>query len=83
MNENYQFDVYQEICTNICWSGDHNCMEHDDDNQLLGINVKQLVDHDENGREEKFLCEKCEYISMRMEDVKTHYLTKHKKSYLC
>ena len=39
MSKNDQFYVYQEICLNICWGGFHKCMDHDEDNDLLGVNV--------------------------------------------
>ena len=83
MDEYDQFDVYQEICMNICWSGDHKCMEHDEDNLLLGLNVEQLRDDYENGRQERFMCEKCEYIGKELEDVKKHFMANHKKLYSC
>ena len=83
MDEYDQFDVYQEISMNICWSGDHKCMEHDEDNLLLGVNVEQLRDDYDNGRQERFLCEKCDYISKEMEDVNKHFMANHKKSYSC
>ena len=83
MSEYDQFDVYQEICLNICWSGFHKCMDHDEDNELLGVNVAQIRDDYENRRKEKFHCEKCQYVSKEMEDVKNHYMEKHTKSYSC
>ena len=83
LNENEQFDVYQEICMNICWGGDHKCMAHDADNKLLGVDVEKIRDDYNNGRKEKFHCEKCEYLSTEIEDVRRHFMTKHKKSFPC
>ena len=83
MDENDQFDVYQEICLNICWGGIHKCMKYDEDNELLGVSVEKIRDDYNNRREEKFHCEKCEFFSTKMEDVKEHFMTKHKKSYSC
>ena len=83
MNERDQFDVYQEICLTICWSGFHKCMDHDEDNELLGVNVDKIRDDYKNRREEIFHCEKCTFFSKEMEDVKQHYMKKHTKSYTC
>ena len=83
MDENDQFDVYQEICLNICWEGFHKCMEYDEDNELLGVSVEKINDDYKNRREEKFHCEKCEFFSKNMDDVKEHFMTKHEKSYSC
>ena len=75
MNERDQFDVYQEICLTICWSGFYKCMDHDEDNKLLGVNVEKIRDKYKNRREEKFHCEKCTFVSKEMEE--------HIKSYSC
>ena len=83
MSKNDQFYVYQEICLNICWGGFHKCMDHDEDNELLGVNVAQMRDDYENRRKEKFHFEKCQFVSKKMEDVKNHYMEKYNKSYLC
>ena len=83
MNEHDQFDVYQEICLNICWSGFHKCMEYDEDNELLGVNVEKIRDDYNNQREERFYCENCTFSSKEMEEVKTHFEKKHIKSYSC
>ena len=61
MDENEQFDVKEEICMNICWGGDHKCMDHEDDNKLLGVDVEKLRDDYNNSRKEKYQCEKCKY----------------------
>ena len=42
-----------------------------------------MRDYYENRRKEKFHCEKCQYVSKEMEDVKNHYMEKHTKSYSC
>ena len=83
MSENDQFDVYQEICMNICWGGFHKCVEHDEDNELLGVNVQRLNDDFQNRREEEYQCEKCNFCSKDMEAVKEHFLKQHRKSYSC
>ena len=83
MTEYDQFDVYQEICLTICWSGFHKCMDYDEDNELLGVDVGKIRDDYNNRREEKFHCEKCIFFSKDMEDVKVHYLKKHTISYTC
>ena len=83
MSEYDQFDVGQEICLNICWSGFHKCMDYDEDNELLGVNVEKIRDDYNNRREERFFCEQCNYFSKEMEDVKIHYMKKHKKLYSC
>ena len=83
MNENDQFDVYQEICVNICWSGFHKCMEYDEDNELIGVNVDKIRDDYNNRSEEMFYCEKCKYCSKKMDDVKKHFMLNHKKTYKC
>ena len=61
MDENEQFDVKEEICMNIRWGGDHKCMDHEDDNKLLGVDVEKLRDDYNNSRKEKYQCEKCKY----------------------
>ena len=83
MSENDQFGVYQEICMNICWGGFHKCVEHDEDNKLLGVNVQRLNDDFQNRREEEYQCEKCNFCSKDMEAVKEHFLKQHRKSYSC
>ena len=83
MDEYNQFDVYQEICLTICWSGYHKCMDHDEDNELLGVDVVKIRDDYNNRRKEKFHCEKCNYLSTEMEEVKNHFLAKHEKEYSC
>ena len=59
----------------------HKCMEYDEDSALLRVSVEKIRDDYNNRREEKFHCEKCEFFSKKMEDVKEHFTTKHKKSY--
>ena len=83
MDEYEQFDVYQEICLTICWSGYHKCQDHDEDNELLGVDVVKIRDDYNNRRKEKFHCEKCNYLSTDMEDVKNHFMAKHEKVYSC
>ena len=78
MNEYNQFEVYQEICLNICWAGDHKCMDHIEDNALLGVNVDKIRDDYNNRREEIFYCERCDCKSKGMENVRKHFLAKHK-----
>ena len=63
MNEYDQFEVYQEICLNICWAGDHKCMDHIEDNALLGVKADKIRDDYNNCREEIFYCEnECESL---------------------
>ena len=83
MDENQQWDVGEEICMNICWGGSHKCMNHDDDNELLGVDVVKIRDDYENCRRDKFHCEKCEYSSTKMEEVKNHFIINHEKEYSC
>ena len=68
---------------NICWGGSHKCMNHDDDNELLGVDVVKIRDDYENCRKDKFHCEKCEYFSTKMEEVKNHFIINHEKKYSC
>ena len=81
MNDYDQFEVYQEICLNICWGGDHKCFDHDEDNRLMGIDVHKIRDDYNNDREEEFKCENCSYSNKEMETVRSHFLLKHKDSY--
>ena len=83
MNEHDKFDVYQEISFNICWSGFQKCMECNEDNELLGVNVEKIRDDYNNQREESFYCEKCTFSRKDMEDVKKHFEKKHIESYSC
>ena len=81
MNEEEHFDVKEEICVNICWGGDHKCFDHNEDNELLGVDVEKLRDDYDNGRKEKFNCEKCEYFSTKMDEVKKHFMTHQENTY--
>ena len=81
MSEYDQFEVYQEICLNICWGGDHKCMDHNVDNNLLGVDVEKVRDDYNNGRKEMYYCESCAYESSTIENVKHHFVTNHRENY--
>ena len=83
MDEYEQFDVKEEICANICWGGDHKCFDHEEDNELLGVDVEKIRDDYNNSRKETFHCEKCKYVSKDMDNVRKHFLAQHEISYSC
>ena len=42
MDDDNQFEVKEEICTNICWCGYHKYLEHEQDNECMRVDIKKL-----------------------------------------
>ena len=79
MDDDDQFEVKEEICANICWCGHHKCFDHDQDNELMGVNVIKL--RAGNDDEETYYCEDCDFKSDLMESVKNHFMLNHRDTY--
>ena len=77
-----KYEVNEYICINICWQGDHRCYDKDEDNELLGLDVKRINEDFRNCVEvETFKCEVCEFTSSTIKNVKGHFLNNHKNNY--
>ena len=71
-----------ELCLNLCWRGYHVCLEKDEDNLLLGIDIPYLrwcIYNDDV--KNKFKCLACSYASEEMEDVNKHFMEKHRDTF--
>ena len=70
------------MCGYICWQGDHKCFEKEEENDLLGVDVKKIKDDYKNCVfEETFKCEMCNFKSTSMKTVRSHFLNKHREDY--
>ena len=77
-----KYEVNDYMCDNICWQGDHKCFEKEEENDLIGVDVKKIKDDFRNCvYEERYKCEMCNYQSKTMKQVNTHFLDKHKTDY--
>ena len=79
MDDGEKYEVQDFICYNICWQGDHKCLEKEEENELLGIDVFRIKQDFRNCvEEESFKCEMCDYTGYEMKDVKEHFLKTHR-----
>ena len=82
MDDGEKYEVNEYICFNICWQGDHKCYEKEEENNLLGIDVKKIKEDYRNCvEEETFTCEMCEFVSSEMKNVQEHFLHTHRNEY--
>ena len=82
MDESEKYEVNELICFNTCWQGDHKCYDKDEDNELLGVDVKKIKEDFRNCVEEDtFKCEMCEFTSSTLKKVKGHFVNNHRNDY--
>ena len=82
MDECDKYEVNEYICSNLCWQGDHKCYDKDEENELLGVDVKKIKEDYRNCVEEdSFKCEACKFESSSLKKVKEHFLIAHRNSY--
>ena len=69
-----KYEVNDYMCDNICWQGDHKCFEKEEENDLIGVDVKKIKEDFRNCvYEERYKCEMCNYQSKTMKQVNTHF----------
>ena len=71
-----------ELCLNLCWRGYHVCLEKDEDNLLLGIDIPYLrycIYNDDV--KNKFKCQACSFAREDMEEVNKHFLEHHRDTF--
>ena len=79
MDEEEQYDVNEEICGKICWQGYHKCFDKVEENDLMGINRKRMVEDFKNCVEEEiYYCEYCAFKDEEMKMVNKHFFDKHR-----
>ena len=57
MEEWERYEVNDYMCYYICWQGDHKCFEKEEENELIGVDVKKIKEDYRNGVYEE--CFKC------------------------
>ena len=82
MEEWEKYEVNDYMCNHICWGGDHKCFQIEEENDLLGIDVKKIKSDYRTGTyDDKFKCEMCNYKNTSMKTVRSHFLNNHREDY--
>jgi hypothetical protein len=81
MDDDDQFEGKEEICANICWCGYHKCFNQDQDNELMGVNVKKLRACNDDEETNYIYCENFDFKSDLMESVKNQFILNHRDTF--
>ena len=70
MDEGDKYEIGEEICIRNCWQGYHKCYPKIKENELIGVDVKQIKEDFKNCvDEEMYYCEICTFKNKEMTQV--------------